>query len=125
MDITRVINGEISAIDAYIELYEAKRLIDEQLEEVKSLAIMERERYGKESPVRNGYMVELVPGRKQWNYKGVSAWNTVKARLTEIEKMAQMASNGAEVIDKESGEVIEPAELTFTKDTLRLTYKGQ
>ena len=75
--------------------------------------------------MRNGYLVEIAPGRKNWSYKGVSAWNSVKARLTDIEKMAQMAFNGAEVIDKESGEVIEPAELSFTRDTLKLTYKGQ
>jgi hypothetical protein len=124
-DMTQILNGEVSALDAYIELYEAKKLIEEQLDEIRDLAIQERERYGKESPMRNGYLVELAPGRKSWNYKGVSAWNSVKARLTEIEKMAQMSYNGAEVIDKESGEVVEPAELSFTKDSIKLTYKGQ
>jgi hypothetical protein len=54
----------------------------------------------------------------------VSAWNSVKARLTDIEKMAQMSYNGAEVTDMESGEVVEPAELSFTKDSIKLTYKG-
>lgn len=121
----KVMNGEISAMDAYIELYEAKKLLEEQLNDIKELARLERERYGKEQIVRNGWLVELAPGRKNWNYKGVSAWNSVKARLTEIEKMAQMAYNGAEVIDKESGEVVEPAELSFTPDTIKLTYKGQ
>lgn len=125
MDLSKVINGEVSAIDAYIELYEAKKQIEAQLDDIKEYALLERERYGKDSPTRQGYLVELVPGRKQWNYKNVSAWNTVKARLTEIEKMAQMAYEGAEVTDKETGEVIEPAELSFTKDTIRLTYKGQ
>lgn len=125
MDLSRVINGEVSAIDAYIELYEDYKHIGEQLDEIKSLAILERERYGKENPVRKGYQVELVPGRKQWNYKGVSAWNSVKARLSDIEKMAQMSYSGAEVTDHETGEVVESAELTFTKETLRLTYKGQ
>jgi hypothetical protein len=124
-DMTQILNGEVSALDAYIELYEAKKLIEEQLDEIRDLAIQERERYGKESPMRNGYLVELALGRKSWNYKGVSAWNSVKARLTEIEKMAQMSYNGAEVIDKESGEVVEPAELSFTKDSIKLTYKGQ
>jgi hypothetical protein len=118
-------NGEISAMDAYIELYEAKKLIEEQLDDIKELARLERERYGKEEVKRNGYLVELAPGRKSWNYKGVSAWNSVKARLTDIEKMAQMSYNGAEVTDIESGELIEPAELSFTADTIRLTYKGQ
>jgi hypothetical protein len=118
-------NGEISAMDAYIELYEAKKLIEEQLDDIKELARLERERYGKEEVKRNGWLIELAPGRKSWNYKGVSAWNSVKARLTDIEKMAQMSYNGAEVTDIESGELIEPAELSFTADTIRLTYKGQ
>lgn len=125
LNMTQILNGEVSAIDAYIELYEAKKLIEEQLDEIRDLAVQERERYGKESPMRNGYLVEIAPGRKNWNYKGVSAWNSVKARLTDIEKMAQMAFNGAEVTDKETGEVVEPAELSFTRDTLKLTYKGQ
>jgi hypothetical protein len=121
----KAMNGEISAMDAYIELYEAKAEIEKQLNDIKELARLERERYGKEEVKRNGWLIELASGRKTWNYKGVSAWNSVKARLTEIEKMAQMAYNGAEVIDKESGEVVEPAELSFTTDTIRLTYKGQ
>jgi hypothetical protein len=125
LKMTRILNGEVSALDAYIELYEAKKLIEEQLDEIRDLAIQEREKYGKESPMRNGYLVEIAPGRKNWNYKGVSAWNSVKARLTDIEKMAQMAYNGAEVTDKETGEVVEPAELSFTKDSIKLTYKGQ
>ena len=123
-DMTQILNGEVSAIDAYIELYEAKKLIEEQLDEIRDLAILEREKYGKDSPMRNGYLVEIAPGRKSWNYKGVSAWNSVKARLTDIEKIAQMSYNGAEVTDMESGEVVEPAELSFTKDSIKLTYKG-
>jgi hypothetical protein len=121
----KAMNGEISAMDAYIELYEAKVELDKQLDDLKELARLERERYGKEEVMRNGWLIELASGRKQWSYKGVSAWNSVKARLTEIEKMAQMAFNGAEVTDKETGEVVEPAELSFTKDTIKLTYKGQ
>ena len=41
---TQILNGEVSAIDAYIELYEAKKLIEEQLEEIRDLAVQERER---------------------------------------------------------------------------------
>lgn len=121
----KAMNGEISAMDAYIEVYEAKMELDKQFDDLKELARLERERYGKEEVMRNGWLIELASGRKQWNYKGVSAWNSVKARLADIEKMAQMAYNGAEVTDKETGEVVEPAELLFTKDTIKLTYKGQ
>jgi hypothetical protein len=117
-------NGDISALDAYIELYEQHKALGEQLAELKEIARLERERYGKETVIRKGYQVELMPGRSVWNYNNVSAWNSTKNRLKDIEKMAQMASTGKEVTDMESGEVIEPAERTFTADTIKLTYKG-
>lgn len=117
-------NGDISALDAYIELYEQHKALGEQLAELKEIARLERERYGKETVVRKGYQVDMMPGRSVWSYANVSAWNSTKTRLKDIEKMAQMASTGKEVTDMESGEVIEPAERTFTADTIKLTYKG-
>jgi hypothetical protein len=121
----RAMNGEVSALDVYLELREAEAEIKKQIDDIKDIALLELEKYGKEPVMRRGFLVEKVNGRKIWNYKGVSAWNTAKVRLTEVEKMAQMSYNGAEVIDKESGEVVEPAELSFTKDSIKLTYKGQ
>jgi hypothetical protein len=120
----KVQNGEISAMDAYIELYEQQKELTAQLNDIKELARLERERYGKEQIMRKGYLVELSPGRSVWDYKEVSAWVSVKERLSEIEKMAKMAYNGAEVTDKETGEVVEPAKCTYTADTIKLTYKG-
>lgn len=117
-------NGDISALDAYIELYEQHKALGEQLAELKEIARLERERYGKETVVRKGYQVDMMPGRSVWSYANVSAWNDTKTRLKDIEKMAQMASTGKEVTDMESGEVIDPAERTFTADTIKLTYKG-
>lgn len=117
-------NGDISALDAYIELYEQHKALGEQLAELKEIARLERERYGKETVVRKGYQVDMMPGRSVWSYANVSAWNDTKTRLKDIEKMAQMASTGKEVTDMESGEVIDPAERTFTADTIKLTFKG-
>jgi len=125
MSYDKVMNGEMSAIDAYIELYQARAELDKQIEDIKELALLERDKYGKEEVNRRGYVVDIAKGRSIWSYKNVSAWNSVKERLKDIEKMAQMAFNGAEVTDKETGEVIEPAEVSFTKDTIKLTYKGQ
>jgi hypothetical protein len=121
----RAMNGEVSALDVYLELREAEAEIKKQIDDIKDIALLELEKYGKEPVMRRGFLVEKVNGRKIWNYKGVSAWNTAKVRLTEVEKMAQMSYNGAEVIDKESGEVVEPASLSFSSDTIKITYKGQ
>lgn len=121
----KVMNGEMSAIDAYIELYEAKKQIEEQLSEIKELALLERERYGKEAIRRKGYEIEIARGRAMWDYKEVSIWASLKARMKDVEKMAQqVAAKNVEIIDTETGEVIEPATCKYTADTLRLTYKG-
>ena len=121
----KAMNGEVSALDVYLELREAEAEIKKQIDDIKDIALLELEKYGKEPVMRRGFLIEKVNGRKLWNYKGVSAWNSAKARLTEVEKMAQMAFNGAEVTDKETGEVVEPAELSFSSDTIKITYKGQ
>lgn len=121
----KAMNGEVSALDAYIELREAEADIKKQIDDIKDIALLELEKYGKETVIRRGWHIEKVNGRRIWSYKGVSAWNSVKARLSEVEKMAQMAYNGAEVTDKDTGEVVEPADLSFTKDSIKITYKGQ
>jgi hypothetical protein len=121
----KAMNGEVSALDVYIELRETEAEIKKQIDDIKDIALLELEKYGKEPVMRRGFLIEKVNGRKLWNYKGVSAWNSAKARLTEVEKMAQMAFNGAEVTDKETGEVVEPADLSFASDTIKITYKGQ
>jgi len=121
----KAMNGEISAIDAYVDLYEQHKALGEQLSELREIARLERQRYGKEVVIKRGYLVELSAGRSVWSYTGVSAWNNLKTRIKDVEKMAQMASNGVEVTDTETGEVIEPATRTFTSDTIKLTYKGK
>jgi hypothetical protein len=121
----KVMNGEMSAIDAYIELYQAKKEIERQLDDIKDLALLEREKYGKEDIVRNGFKVEVARGRTMWDYKSVSIWSALKSRMTDVEKMAQtVAMKAVEIVDTETGEVIEPAKVSYAKDSIRLTYKG-
>lgn len=121
----KIMSGEVSAIDAYIQLYTAKKEIERQIDEVKELAILERERYGKEQIIRNGFEVELARGRAIWKYDNVSSWKALKDKMKDIEKLAQqVATKNVEIVDAETGEVIEPATVSYTADTLRLTYKG-
>lgn len=121
----KVMNGEMSAIDAYIELYQTKKEIERQLDDIKDLALLEREKYGKEDIVRNGFKVEVARGRAMWDYKSVSIWSALKSRMTDVEKMAQtVAMKAVEITDTETGEVIEPAKVSYAKDSIRLTYKG-
>lgn len=122
----KVMNGEMSAIDAYIDLYEQKKALEAQMADIKELAVLERERYGKEAIRRNGYEVEIARGRALWKYDNVSAWASLKSRMKDVEKMAQaVATKGVEIVDTESGEIIEPASVSYSADTLRLTYKGE
>jgi hypothetical protein len=45
--------------------------------------------------------------------------------MTDVEKMAQtVAMKAVEIVDTETGEVIEPAKVSYAKDSIRLTYKG-
>lgn len=121
----KVMNGEMSAIDAYIELYETKKALEQQLADIKELAVLEREKYGKEVINRKGYEVDIARGRAVWNYNDVSIWRSLKERMKDVEKMAQIVTmKSVEVTDTETGEIVEPAKVTYTADTIKLTYKG-
>ena len=91
---------------------------------VKESAINERIKYGKEEVVIDGFKIEQVPGRKLWKYDHSSAWQQVNERRKTLETLMQKAHNGASIVDGDTGEVVEPATLTYTAETLRLTRKS-
>jgi len=118
------VNGEGSAMTAYAKLHAIKLEVEAAMDAVKESAIEERRKYGKERIERSGFEIELAQGRKVWSYKHASAWANAEAERKRIEKMMQTAyETGAEIIDKETGEVYEPASLSFASDTIRLTFK--
>jgi hypothetical protein len=123
-DAYNAVNGEGSAMSAYARLRALQAEIDNAIEAVKDSAIAERQKYGKETIVRHGFELEIVSGRKVWSYKHGTAWSRADAERKRIEKLMQSAyETGSEIADATTGEIYEPASLTFANDTLKATFK--
>ena len=123
-DAYNAVNGEGSALNAYAQLKKIQAEVEDALEAVKESAIEERRKYGKEIINRHGFELEVVTGRRIWSYKHGSAWAQCEAEKKRIEKLMQSAyETGNEIADATTGEVYEPAQLTFASDTLKATYR--
>lgn len=123
-DAYNAVNGEGSPMSAYARLRALQAEIEGAIEAVKDHAIAERAKYGKETIVRHGFELEIVQGRKVWSYKHGTAWSRAEAEKKRIEKLMQSAyETGSEIADATTGEIYEPASLTFANDTLKATFK--
>ena len=115
---------EVDPLNAYIELKTALSELTDAIESLTPLAIEQRLKYGKENLIRNGFMVEYSEGTPRYSYKHFEAWAKQSEELKAIEEMMkQSAKLGRVILDEETGEVIEPAKVTYTKPFLRLTYQ--
>jgi hypothetical protein len=113
--------GNTNPLAAYTELKQLSEMIASMMDSVKDQAIEERRKYGKEEVIKNGFKIELANGRKIWNYKGSQRWQQLDTQRKTYEELMQKAYHGAKIADADTGEMIEPAELTYASDTLRLT----
>jgi hypothetical protein len=113
--------GNTNPLAAYTELKQLSDMIASMMDTVKEQAIEERRKYGKEEVIKNGFKIELANGRKIWNYKGSQRWQQLDAQRKTYEELMQKAYHGAKIADADTGEMIEPADLSFASDTLRLT----
>lgn len=118
------VNGMGSAMSAYAQLKRIQAEVEDAMEAVKESAINERRKYGKETIVCHGFELEVVTGRKVWSYKHGTAWTRAEADKKRIEKLMQSAyETGSEIADATTGEIYEPAQLSFASDTLKATFK--
>lgn len=113
--------GNGSALKAYVALKEIADQVEQVLDQIKHVAVDERRRYGKENPIIDGIQIELAAGRKIWKYDHSSTWQQLNERRKTLESLMQKAYNGASIVDGDTGEQIEPAGLSFSADTIRLT----
>lgn len=114
-------NGNVNPLTVYAELKSLSDLLDSMMAKVKDQAVEERRKYGKEEIIRNGYLIEVANGRRMWKYDHSTRWVELNEKRKTYESLMQKAYHGANLADVDTGEIIEPATLTFAADTLRLT----
>lgn len=101
----QVVNGDINALKAYIDLKVAEKELEYALAVVQPLAINEADKYTEKTFKAFGAVIEKRSAPGRWDYAQVNAWKQAKDRLAYIEKISQ-AGGGA---DMDSGEVIDKA----------------
>jgi hypothetical protein len=120
----QVAEGNKNPLDAYIELKTLLSEVQDALSSIEPLAIAERIKYGKENLVRQNFLIEYSDGTPRYSYKHYGAWGEANEHVKRIEEMMkQSAKLGKTIVDDSTGEIIEPASVTYTKPFLRLTFQ--
>jgi hypothetical protein len=121
--LTDVEEGNLNALDAYIQLNE----VSKRLTKVKSLiydeAINEAEKFGEKTFNYHGKTITRKAAAGRWDFKGLQGYEELKSKIKETEALHkqayQMLIKGKQVID-DNGEIVEPAKYTAGKDTLMI-----
>jgi ribosomal protein L22 len=118
----KALQGEQSALSAYIELKQIEASLKQALEAVSEAAYQEADRYSEKTIKLHNAEVTKKSSAGRWDYSHIPQHNSAKERLKAIEEMAKQAAanakRGTTVIDNETGEVIEPATYTDGKTIL-------
>ena len=114
--------GNLSALDAYIQLHQIEKLAGEARKQIQAQAVTEAQREGKQF-TRMGFEVQCRAGAGRWDYKHIPDWEAKKFELSQLEEKAKWAFKSAEKgitpID-EDGVIVEPAIYTPGADTIAL-----
>lgn len=113
--------GEETALKAYLKLKEIETELSSAIEYVKEDAISEAQQLGTDSgPVEYmGFKLSKVASRASYSYKHIPSWVERNTQLKEVEELAKLgAKNNKEQIDPDTGEIIPPALVTYSKEGL-------
>lgn len=113
----QVLNGQLNALDAYVQLKRIDNLLKTILSAVKDEAIEEAAKYGQKTFEAFGAKIEQKSGGGTWNYKSLPWWDEYEKKKEAAQK-AQKSSQVYLTIVDEDGEIIEPAEFKPNANTI-------
>ena len=120
--IDRVDSGHVDPLKAYIDLYKAKALIDNAMQQIKDQALSQASWYEKTFELE-GVKVTQKADAGRWDYKHVTLWSNTKELLVNIEEASKAAHRTGHAVMTEDGEQIEPAKYTPGKDNFSIQIK--
>jgi len=116
-------SGEQEALSAYIKLKLAMSELSDLVDKIAPLAIQKRLTYGRENPIFYCLSVEYSEGTPRYSYKHSELWSKASEQTKAIEEaMKQSAKLGQTIVDEATGEVFEPATISYSKPFLKLTH---
>ena len=114
--------GASDPLSTYAELKAIQVAVEEALNQVKPAAITVAERYPRKTFMHQGLTFVRTDGRRLYKFDHLHDWSDAKAVLAIVEarakQAAELALTGATMLDDETGEIIQPAIVTFTEPTL-------
>jgi hypothetical protein len=119
--IEQVANGETDALKAYIELKGLSDTITQVMKEIKREAVIEADRYDGKTFQAFGATIEKRSGGGVWSFKHLPDWNDANQKKKDVEEMHKQAFKiTGDVIDPETGEIMQPAEFKPNADTIAI-----
>lgn len=112
--------GGYYALSALAILNDMAHVIAKAQEQVKEYAIKEAETYNENKFTFAGRTFTKVPARQMVKFDHVPQWKELAERRKRIEQLSLQAAKtfGVTIVDDETGEVIEPAQISYTKPSI-------
>lgn len=104
-------NGLSDSLDVYTMLHTIEKVTKELKSEIFGQVETDVNKYGKETPERNGFRVK-IGSRKSWSYTDneLERLKALQKNRQELMKKAYSIESKGGVMTDENGEVIPPAE---------------
>ena len=116
-NLNQIEDGDIDSVPFFLDLKRLENLIKDSKNQLSEYVLDDLSGSVKEI---DGYKIEPQKGRKMWNFKHLPQWNYAKNQLSTIEHQAKLAYENT-IIDENTGEVVEAAIVTYSKDTIKVS----
>lgn len=121
MIVRKVLSGEINPAFAHVTLDVIEKALKKAKDEIKETAIDNIN----EPQVIGDYKVEVVQGRKMYDFKDIPEVVKKESELKELKKKHQIAADnygkGMMNVSESDGEVIQPALIKYGADYVKVT----
>ena len=111
-------NGDADPLKVFAELQKLEKKIKFLKDEILETAINEFEKYGEKSITQEGFNISLSQSAR-YSYSHIPSWKDLTKQLKKIEAYAKTAQSQGESIILETGEIIEPAVKSYSKESLK------
>ena len=120
--LSQVEDGELCPLKAFIELKRMEKLIKEGIDQIKSEAVSEAEKYGKDEFQYFGAKVQAKQGGGRWDYSEIEEWKRKKQEIKDLETTHKSAfdhyKKGKELVV--DGEVVQIPKYIGNKPTVNI-----
>lgn len=120
-----VINGEMDALEAFIQLKALSDTALKMMAEMKAQAITEADKYGGKTFEAFGAQIEKRSGGGTWSYKHLPEWtvaNEKKKSIEELHKSAYKLQGKEAMVNTETGEIVEAAIYKPNSETIAIKF---